>query len=44
VITEGESAPDFELPDQDGHRVRLADLAGRRVVLYLYPRADTPTR
>src|ERR687893_753325 len=41
-MTEGEQAPDFELPDQDGNVVRLSDLRGRRVVLYFYPRADTP--
>jgi peroxiredoxin Q/BCP len=38
----GDAAPDFELPDQDGDPVRLSDLRGRPVVLYFYPRADTP--
>ena len=38
----GEPAPDFELPDQDGRPVRLSELRGRRVVLYFYPKADTP--
>ena len=38
----GDLAPDFELPDQDGTPVRLSELRGRRVVLYFYPRADTP--
>jgi peroxiredoxin Q/BCP len=38
----GDPAPDFELPDQDGNPVRLSDLRGRRVVLYFYPKADTP--
>jgi thioredoxin-dependent peroxiredoxin len=38
----GDPAPDFELPDQDDAPVRLADLRGRRVVLYFYPKADTP--
>jgi peroxiredoxin Q/BCP len=42
MIEPGQPAPDFELPDQDGNPVRLADLRGRRVVLYFYPRADTP--
>jgi len=37
----GDSAPDFELPDQDGTTTRLSDLRGRRVVLYFYPKADT---
>lgn len=38
----GEEAPDFELLDDAGQKVRLSDLRGRRVVLYFYPRADTP--
>src|SRR5947209_6824086 len=42
MLTEGDPAPDFELPDQDGNPVRLADFAGRNVVLYFYPKADTP--
>jgi peroxiredoxin Q/BCP len=42
MIEEGAAAPGFTLPDQDGHDVSLADLAGRTVVLYFYPRADTP--
>jgi thioredoxin-dependent peroxiredoxin len=40
--SEGDKAPDFELQNQDGETVRLADYAGRHVVLYFYPRADTP--
>jgi peroxiredoxin Q/BCP len=42
MIETGQMAPDFELPDQDGDPVRLSDLRGRRVVLYFYPKADTP--
>jgi peroxiredoxin Q/BCP len=42
VIEPGESAPDFELPDQDGEPVRLSALRGKPVVLYFYPKADTP--
>jgi thioredoxin-dependent peroxiredoxin len=38
----GDPAPEFALPDQHGETVRLADLRGRRVVLYFYPKADTP--
>ena len=38
----GDLAPDFALPDQDGNPVRLSDLRGRPVVLYFYPKADTP--
>jgi peroxiredoxin Q/BCP len=42
VIEQGQQAPDFELPDQDGESLRLSDLRGRPVVLYFYPKADTP--
>ena len=42
MIAEGERAPDFTLLDQDGEPVTLSDLAGRHVVLYFYPKADTP--
>lgn len=38
----GEIAPDFELSDDSGGRVRLSDLRGKRVVLYFYPMDDTP--
>jgi peroxiredoxin Q/BCP len=38
----GDVAPPFELPDQHGTPVRLADLRGRRVLVYFYPEADTP--
>ena len=38
----GENAPDFTLPDQDGSDVALSDLKGQTVVLYFYPKADTP--
>jgi peroxiredoxin Q/BCP len=38
----GDPAPDFALPAADGATVRLSDLRGRRVVVYFYPRADTP--
>jgi thioredoxin-dependent peroxiredoxin len=42
MIDTGEPAPDFELPDQDGRPVRLSELRGQTIVLYFYPRADTP--
>jgi peroxiredoxin Q/BCP len=38
----GASAPDFDLADDAGGRIRLADLRGQRVVLYAYPAAMTP--
>jgi len=42
VIEEGAAAPGFTLPDQDGASVTLAGHRGRPVVLYFYPKADTP--
>jgi peroxiredoxin Q/BCP len=42
MIEPGQPAPEFELPNQDGEPVRLSDLRGRRVVMYFYPKADTP--
>jgi len=42
VPTVGSVAPDFTLPADDGSVVRLSDLRGRRVVLYFYPKDDTP--
>jgi thioredoxin-dependent peroxiredoxin len=42
MIETGTEAPEFELPNQDGEPVRLDDYRGRWVVLYFYPRADTP--
>jgi len=42
VVEAGDKAPDFELADQSGDPVRLSDLRGQTVVLYFYPRADTP--
>jgi len=38
----GDAAPDFTLPTADGGTVRLSDLRGRHVVVYFYPRANTP--
>jgi peroxiredoxin Q/BCP len=42
MIKEGQPAPDFELPDQNGDPVRLSSLRGRKVVLFFYPKANTP--
>ncbi len=38
----GETAPDFALPDKDKRQVRLTDFAGKWVVLYFYPKDNTP--
>ncbi len=42
MINQGDTAPDFELPDQDGRMVKLSDFRGQSVVVYFYPKADTP--
>jgi peroxiredoxin Q/BCP len=42
MIEPGKKAPDFELPDQDGRAVKLSDFRGQPVVVYFYPKADTP--
>ncbi len=42
MVNEGDKAPDFELRNQDDEPVRLSDYAGKNVVLYFYPKADTP--
>ena len=42
LIDEGKKAPSFSLKDQEGKTHRLADYAGRPVVLYFYPKDDTP--
>ena len=42
ALEPGDIAPDFTLPDQDGKSVTLSGLRGKNVVLYFYPKADTP--
>ena len=42
MIAPGDKAPEFELPDQDGRAVKLSDFQGQMLVLYFYPKADTP--
>lgn len=42
MLEVGIKAPDFTLPDQNGNMVSLSDFAGKRVVLYFYPKDNTP--
>jgi peroxiredoxin Q/BCP len=42
MLEPGDVAPPFELQDHEGRTVRLADFAGKRVVLWFYPKAATP--
>ena len=42
MLKEGDAAPDFTARDERGNEVKLADLRGERVVLYFYPKDDTP--
>lgn len=42
MLEAGTKAPEFALPDQDGNTVALADFRGKKVVLYFYPRDNTP--
>ena len=42
MLQAGMKAPDFTLPDKDGDLVSLSDLTGKRVVLYFYPKDNTP--
>jgi len=42
MLKEGQKAPDFNLPSSDGKNIALKDLKGKKVVLYFYPKDDTP--
>ena len=42
MVEVGQAAPEFTLPDQEGNEVALSDFRGQRVVVYFYPKADTP--
>lgn len=42
AVVEGKAAPKFALPDQGGRRVSLDDFRGRDVIIYFYPKDDTP--
>src|SRR5512133_3625116 len=41
-LKEGMKAPDFKGTDQDGNEIRLSDFAGKKLVLYFYPKDNTP--
>ncbi len=41
-LSPGDPAPDFALPDQNGRIVKLSDFQGHKLLLYFYPKADTP--
>ena len=42
ALKAGDPAPDFALEDQHGNTVKLSGFRGRKVIVYFYPRADTP--
>jgi peroxiredoxin Q/BCP len=42
MITAGSTAPDFRLKTDDGTEVALADLRGKRVLIFFFPKANTP--
>ena len=42
MVNVGDKAPDFTLPSQSGDSVRLKDFKGKTLVLYFFPKADTP--
>ncbi len=42
MLKAGDQAPDFEVQDHLGEKVRLSDFRGRKVLLWFYPKADTP--
>ena len=42
LLEAGTKAPDFSLPDQDGNMVSLQDFKGQKVILYFYPKDNTP--
>lgn len=42
MLAKGDAAPDFEVGAHDGSTVKLSDYRGKKVVLWFYPKADTP--
>ena len=43
MLKEGDNAPDFELPDQDGKTVKLSQFKGQRLLVYFYPKDNSPS-
>ena len=41
-LKEGDSAPDFSGTDQSGNQIKLSDFSGKKLILYFYPKDDTP--
>ncbi len=42
LLNTGDRAPDFTLPDADGKQVSLSDFSGKEIVLWFFPKANTP--
>ncbi|MEZ4672016.1 MAG: thioredoxin-dependent thiol peroxidase [Anaerolineae bacterium] len=42
MLSVGDKAPEFELPNQDGKMIKLSDLRGKKVIMFAFPKADTP--
>lgn len=42
MLKAGDKAPDFSAKDQDGNKIKLSDFKGKKIVLYFYPKDDTP--
>ncbi len=43
MLKEGDNAPDFELPDQDGKTIKLSQFKGQRLLVYFYPKDNSPS-